>query len=56
VDKRKLPKLRPPQKIGKRPVTAYLGPQEYARLYDLCMKRNISAPELIRQMLKETEK
>jgi hypothetical protein len=54
MDKRQLPKMKPPQERGKRPVTVYLDPADYRLLYDLCMDQNRSAPEVVRRLIRGT--
>lgn len=51
-DGRKRPRMKPPQRIGKRPVVAYLDPEDYRLLYEAALTANTSLQEVLRTMIR----
>lgn len=51
-DGRKRPRMKPPQRIGKRPVVAYLDPEDYRLLYEAALVANTSLQEVLRALIR----
>jgi hypothetical protein len=55
-DGRTVPKLSPPKGRVGRTVSSHLTADDYRRFYELCMERNVSGNELIRQLDREAQR
>lgn len=55
-DGRTVPKLSPPKGRCGRTVSSHLNADDYRRFYELCMERNVSGNELIRLLVRETQR
>lgn len=51
-DGRQRPRFKPPQRIGKRPVTVYLDPEDYRALYERALTANTSLQEVLRGLIR----
>lgn len=54
-DGRHRPRFKPPQRIGKRPVTIYLGPADYRLLYEQALTMNTSLQEVVRALIRAVD-